>query len=512
MRQPHLAPVVAIIVITFVSLALLGHEGLLALVARWQAPEYSHGPAIPFLVLYLLALRALALSHLPAGGSWAGLLAFAASLVLIDLGERTGFPSVTQSGLVLATFALVWAFAGLRALQASAAPLLLLVFLVPLPLLVEERVTGSLQALSASIGVEGIRLAGQQAFRSGNVIDLGGYQLLVAEACSGLRYLAPLLAFSTLCAILFRGPWWQRALLALAAVPVAVLMNGLRISVTGVLVHHFGPGQAEGFLHYFEGWVMFLACVVVLFALAGLLARLAGHDAATAFAAGIPARSGLAALVARFRPGRPATAAALLALAAALLVDRPPEQPPPRAALATFPRDFGGWRGEELPVGAIAIVNGVITDRLLAMFGRAGEGAPVELGIAYCASQRPGTCGHPSGLAPASAAYAILDRGTLVLTGVGTGAPLPVRRTVLVREDSRRLVYDWYEGRGRRHTGELARDFGVFLDSLARRRTDGAQVRVTTTLTPDESLDAADRRLARFVSALLPELGPHLPD
>ncbi len=196
MRQPHLAAVVAIIVITFVSLALLGHEGLLALVARWQAPEYSHGPAIPFLVLYLLALRAPALARLPASGSWAGLLAFGTSLVLIDLGERTGFPSVTQSGLVLATFALVWAFAGLRALRASAAPLLLLVFLVPLPLLVEERVTGSLQALSASIGVEGIRLAGQQAFRSGNVIDLGGYQLLVAEACSGLRYLAPLLALA----------------------------------------------------------------------------------------------------------------------------------------------------------------------------------------------------------------------------------------------------------------------------------------------------------------------------
>lgn len=512
MSQPRPAAVAGLVLVTFVSLAVLGQEGLQALVARWQAPEYSHGPAIPFLVIYLLALRAPALSRVPAGGSRAGVLAFGASVALIALGERAGFPSLTQYGLVLATLALLWTFAGLRALRASAAPLLLLVFLVPLPLLVEERLTGSLQALSASIGVDGIRFAGYPAFRSGNVIDLGGYQLLVAEACSGLRYLFPLLAFSSLCAILFRGPRWQRMLLALAAVPVAVLMNGLRISVTGMLVEQFGPGQAEGFLHYFEGWVIFMACVVVLFALAGLLARLAGHDAATAFTAGIPARADLAALLARFRPGPPATAAALLALAAALLVDRPPEQPPPRAALAAFPRDFGGWQGEDLPVAASAVSDGIITDRLLATFSRAGQGAPVELGIAYCASQRTATCGRSSGLAPASAAFESRDGGTRVLPDVGAGGPLRMRRTVLGREDSRRLVYDWYQGRGRRHTGELARDWWLFLDSLGRQRTDGALVRVTTTVSADEPLGAGDRRLEAFVRQLVPELRPHLPD
>ena len=99
---------------------------------------------------------------------------------------------------------------------------------------------------------------GVPVYLDGNVIDLGVYKLQVAEACSGLRYLFPIMSFSYVFAVLYRGPVWHKLVLLLSAVPIAVLMNSVRIGIIGVLVDRYGIGQAEGFLHFFEGWVIFL--------------------------------------------------------------------------------------------------------------------------------------------------------------------------------------------------------------------------------------------------------------
>ena len=95
-------------------------------------------------------------------------------------------------------------------------------------------------------------------YLEGNVIDLGVTMLQVAEACSGLRYLFPIMSFTYVFAVLYRGPLWQKLVLLALAVPVAVMMNAVRIGIIGILVDRYGVAQAEGFLHVFEGWVVFL--------------------------------------------------------------------------------------------------------------------------------------------------------------------------------------------------------------------------------------------------------------
>ena len=90
--------------------------------------------------------------------------------------------------------------------------------------------------------------------------------LQVAEACSGLRYLFPIMSFTYVFAVLYRGPLWQKLVLLALAVPVAVMMNAVRIGIIGILVDRYGVAQAEGFLHVFEGWVVFLSCLAILFA------------------------------------------------------------------------------------------------------------------------------------------------------------------------------------------------------------------------------------------------------
>ena len=140
-------------------------------------------------------------------------------------------------------------------------------------------------------------------FLDGNVIDLGVYKLQVAEACSGLRYLFPIMSFTYVFAVLYRGPVWHKLVLLLSAVPLAVLMNSVRIGVIGILVDRYGIAQAEGFLHVFEGWVIFLSCIAILFGMAKAMQRLSGDRRPLGEALDLDF-SGLGAQIARVRDRR----------------------------------------------------------------------------------------------------------------------------------------------------------------------------------------------------------------
>ena len=147
-------------------------------------------------------------------------------------------------------------------------------FAIPLPYFIDSELSWRLQLISSQLGVFFIRLFGVPVYLTGNVIDLGVYKLQVVEACSGLRYLYPLLSLGFLAAYLFQAPLWQRALVFLSAIPITIVMNSFRIGMVGLLVDRWGTQQAEGLLHFFEGWVIFIACAAILAAEIWLLARL----------------------------------------------------------------------------------------------------------------------------------------------------------------------------------------------------------------------------------------------
>jgi exosortase len=112
-------------------------------------------------------------------------------------------------------------------------------------------------AVSSELGVFFLQLANVPVFLEGNIIDLGVLRLHVAEACSGLRYLFPILSFSYIFAVLYRGPMWHKAVLLISAAPITVFMNSLRIAVAGIIAQRYGTDWLEGFTHFFEGWVIF---------------------------------------------------------------------------------------------------------------------------------------------------------------------------------------------------------------------------------------------------------------
>ena len=251
--------------------------GFGSLARAWSTPEYSHGPLIPLISLYLF-LRELRHTETAPTGTPAnrmpGIALILFALAFGIFGNLVRIPDVVTYALILWVGGVMLTGFGWAQGRRHWAPVLHLIFMLPLPQFVYWKLTIFLQLVSSNLGVWFVELAGIPVFLEGNVIDLGVYKLQVAEACSGLRYLFPILSFSYLFSILYRGPFWHKAVLLLMAAPLTVFMNSFRIGMIAILVNSYGIEQAEGFLHFFEGWVIFGACVGILFLTAIALQRL----------------------------------------------------------------------------------------------------------------------------------------------------------------------------------------------------------------------------------------------
>ena len=142
-----------------------------------------------------------------------------------------------------------------------------------------------MQLLSTKLGAALLHIFGVPAFRDGNVIDLGFTQLEVVAACSGLRFLIPLFIVGMLLTYFFRDKWWKRLLLMASTLPLAIVMNGVRIGITGLLARNYGMVVLEENAHEITGWIMFLISTSILFGLMHLLAGRGGvrltQDAST---------------------------------------------------------------------------------------------------------------------------------------------------------------------------------------------------------------------------------------
>jgi exosortase D (VPLPA-CTERM-specific) len=509
---------VALIVLAGLPLFWLG---LQSLGRAWITPEYSHGPLIPVISLFLFLRELRARPALPLDAPRnrvPGLILLAVAFGLAILGNMARIPDIVTYALILWVGGLVLVTMGWQAGRHHSLPVLHLVFMLPLPQFLYWQMSIFLQGISSELGVWFVRLAGVPVFLDGNIIDLGVYKLQVAEACSGLRYLFPILSFSYLFAILYRGPLWHKAVLLLLAAPLTVFMNSFRIGMIGVLVNSYGIGQAEGFLHFFEGWVIFGACIGILFLTAIGLQRLARSrlslsEAIDLDTTGFAAEAGrIGAVVAG--PGLRVAALGSLAVAAAFLaMPRSVDTPPPRDGFSLFPREIGDWRGQmDLLTPEVEEVLGA-TDYLNATYLAPGEAAPVNVFSAWYASQAEGEGIHSPEVCLPVGGWEVfsLDQHAVSMPGTVYG-DFMVNRAVIQKGESRQLVYYWFEQRGRRMTNDFAAKLTVLWDGVALGRTDGALVRFVTPIGPREAEAEADARIQRMMADVLPRLPSFVPE
>jgi exosortase len=222
----------------------------------WDDPDAGHG-----LLLVPVALILAWRSGLPAEvkrnrGLGAAMLVTA---VLFRLAGSLAAELFTQrSAMLLAAAGLVTYFAGWRTMWRWWLPAGLLMLSIPLPSVLLNELALPLQFRASRMGAALLSMRGVPVELTGNVINLPGHQLFVTEACSGLRSLTALLSIGLLLGGLWlRSPWF-RGVLLLLALGVAVLVNGVRVFLTGFLVFFVSPAAGEGFLHTTEGWLLFI--------------------------------------------------------------------------------------------------------------------------------------------------------------------------------------------------------------------------------------------------------------
>lgn len=493
--------------------------GIVSLGAAWSTPEYSHGPLIPIISLYLFLreLRDMPPPNPVVRDRGPGIAVIAVGLFIAVLGNLARIPDIVTYAMIIWTGGVMLTVFGWQRGKHHQLPVIHLVFMLPLPQFVYWKLTIFLQWISSELGVWFVQMAGVSVFIEGNVIDLGVYKLQVAEACSGLRYLFPILSFSYLFALLYRGPIWHKAVLLVSAAPLTVLMNSIRIGVIGVLVNQHGIEQAEGFMHFFEGWIIFLLCVAILFLMAIGLQRLAPNPQPFAETIDLDTQ-GLGSVALRIFGIRASVAlvvAALLTLAVSTAWTLRPAsevQPVERDPFVLYPRQLGPWSGS--PTTLDPQVEQVLgaSDYLNATYINTGSGDFVNMFVAFYDKQTDGDGIHSPEVCLPVGGWEIFSLEPYEINpGKTPYGSFTVNRAVIQKELSKQLVYYWFEQRGKRMVNDFRAKMSVIQDGFTIGRTDGALVRFVTPILPGETEADADARLQRFMEPSLNRLPRFVP-
>ncbi len=255
-------------------LTLLGLVGilytpiLLRLVRQWGTdPNFSHGFFVPAFAGFVVWQERSRLAAIRSSPSAWGLPIILFSLCTLILGVFGAELFLSRISLLMLLAGMILFFVGWEFLRGVLFPLLFLILMVPIPAIIFSQITFPLQILASKLSATVLPFFGVPVFREGNVINLPAMPLEVAEACSGIRSLLSLLTLAIMYGYLVEKRVAVRVVLALAAVPIAVGANALRIVGTGLLVQYWDPDKAEGFFHAFSGLLMFVVSLLMLFAL-----------------------------------------------------------------------------------------------------------------------------------------------------------------------------------------------------------------------------------------------------
>jgi len=253
---------------------------LSSLVRQWSSDDnYSHGFFVLPLAAYFAWERREMLSAAARRPSLLGLLVILGSLVVYTaglLGAELFLARASMIGVIAGSVLFVWGWAHFRILMF---PILFLLLMVPLPSIIFNQIAFPLQIVASQAGEAVITTAGIPVLREGNILQLPSQTLEVAEACSGIRSLVSLLMLAIVLGYFTESRTGARVLIALAAVPIAIIANAARVAGTGLMAEWVSPAAAEGFFHIFSGWLMFVVAFAGLLLVQLLLARVRGRKA-----------------------------------------------------------------------------------------------------------------------------------------------------------------------------------------------------------------------------------------
>lgn len=510
----HLAIIAGVAALLY----FLYQSGIEHAIGKWNSPEYSHAYLIPLISLFILWQNYSKIQRSELSGGWLGVLILLFGLFLMMMGELSTLYVIVQYSLLLVLFGWVLSLTGISKVSLFLFPIVLLFFTVPLPNFLYNGLSSYLQLVSSKIGVEVIRLFGVSVHLEGNVIDLGAYQLQVVEACNGLRYLFPLVALGVITAYFYKEALWKKLVIVASTIPITVLMNSVRIGIIGVLVEYWGIEMAEGFLHDFEGWIIFMACFAILLLEMWLLTRFtSGRSLRDVLSIELPSAQNASNLKTTQRklPRTfliSCTLISIVAVSSVLLPERK-EEIPDRKSFTEFPLTVDEWVGSTKSM-ELKYINALkFEDYFLSNYVNKGTG--LEFYMAYYDSQRKGESAHSPKSCLPGAGWRIASRTKENIQYMGrdrSAHTLHVNRMLVKRGDSSYLTYYWFKQRDRHLANEFKVKWYLFWDSLTKNRTDGALIRIIYPLQIGEDIKEADATVHSFLKRVAPLLPGYVPD
>ena len=246
-----------------------------SLLARtvWASDEQGHGPIIMAVAIWLLWRLREPLANLkaePATG--AGTVLFVFSMLLFILGRSQNILLFEAGSQIPLLMSLLLFFKGTKALRLCWFPLFFLLFMVPLPATLVASVTTPLKSAVSAVASNLLHAAGYPVGRTGVVMTVGPYQLLVADACAGLNSMFTLEALGLLYMQLMNYKSAVRnVFLAIIVIPISFFANIIRVIILVLVTYHFGDEAGQGFVHGFAGMVLFMVALTLILSVDGLL-------------------------------------------------------------------------------------------------------------------------------------------------------------------------------------------------------------------------------------------------
>lgn len=520
-RKTNSTLITAIVVAA--SIAFL-YATVLAKLGRdwWTDENYSHGLLVPFVIGFIIWQIKDAIRSRIDPAKWLGGAAVVGALLMLIAGTLGAELFMQRVSLVVMLAGVVVYFLGRKVLMLIAVPFALFVLAIPIPQIVFNRIAFPLQIWASQMAVWGIRLFEVPTLRKGNVIEIlprGSTQTIsleVVEACSGIRSLMTLVTLSLILAYftrrddgggfanLFKSDLSRAVILMITAVPIAVLTNAARVTGTGVMTYYWGKQATDGAWHDASGWVVYVVALALLIGLNALLKR---------FLTGSPSN-----FIGFDPPQVSLRTASAIPLIVALIVGgvavnwfaTRAEAVIERKELTQLPEKLGDWRQRGTEFKFNVEIEGLlkVSDYTMREYtledGRVGN-----IYVGYYESQRGGATYHsPQNCLP-GAGWVMKDPQFIEIPRPD-GTTFTANRYVIENGIYNEIMIYWYQGRGRTEASEYRDKVNTVLDSVSRRRSDGAMVRVMTSVGQDE---AAGIKAATDLAAKLAEvLPPYVPE
>jgi exosortase len=259
-------------IVWFAGLLILGSFPILKyLVQIWATDEdVGHGFFVPVVAAWIAWQRKDQILSMQLKPAWWGVGVMIWGAAQGYFGTMGAEQFLQRTSVLILLVGMLLVIGGTPLVRALAFPLLLLPFMIPIPTVIYNKITFPLQLFASWVAESLLNLMGYPVLRDGNILELASQKLSVAEACSGIRSLLSLSFLSLVYAYFFDNRVWMRWVLFAATIPIAIVANAGRVTITGIL-SEINPELAHGFFHELEGWVIFVIAAIMLVALHGAI-------------------------------------------------------------------------------------------------------------------------------------------------------------------------------------------------------------------------------------------------